>query len=166
MTGCVEGAGVRPAAARRAAVRWSPWAELRAHPDVLVHRCRLDEGDGWWCPQERVILLDERLDRREARCVLAHELAHALLGHAGCPPGYAERGWLARRQEAQADRWAARRLLALPQLADVLAERLDVEAAAAALDVTAGVLRCRLDGLDPGERSALRTRLRRREDAA
>jgi Zn-dependent peptidase ImmA (M78 family) len=148
-------------------MRWSPWAELRAHPDIWVHRCPLTEGVGWWCPQDRVILLDERLDRRAARCVLAHELAHALLGHTGCPPGYGARRWLATRLEGQADRWAARRLLALEDLSEVLAERPpDVEAAAAALDVTARVLRCRLDGLDRAERSALRARLARCDDSA
>lgn len=145
---------------------WSPWAELAAHPDILLHRCRLDDGDGWWCPQERVILLDDRLDRRRARCVLAHELAHALLDHAGCPPGYAQRGWLARRQEVHADSWAIRRLVPLGRLAEVLAERPDVEAAAAALDVTSAVLAWRLDRLEAGEEAVLRARLARREDAA
>jgi Zn-dependent peptidase ImmA (M78 family) len=150
-----------------AATRWSPWTELRAHPDIWVHRCRLEEGHGWWCPSDRVILLDERLDRRHARCVLAHELGHAVLEHTGCPAAYADRRWLAGRLEAQADRWSARRLVTLPELADVLAERpADLHAAAAALDVTPAVLRCRLDGLDRRERSALRARLSRREDAA
>jgi Zn-dependent peptidase ImmA (M78 family) len=150
-----------------AADRWSPWAELRAHPDIWVHRCRLEEGQGWWCPADRVILLDQRLDRRAARCVLAHELGHALLDHAGCPAAFGDRRWLAGRLEAEADRWSARRLVALPALAEVLAERpADVQAAAAALDVTPAVLRCRLDGLDAGERSALRVRLGRRDHAA
>jgi len=150
-----------------AAGRWSPWAELRAHPDIWVHRCRLEEGQGWWCPADRVILLDQRLDRRRARCVLAHELGHALLDHVGCPAAFADRRWLARRLEAEADRWSARRLVELPALAEVLAERpADVQAAAAALDVTPAVLRCRLDGLDAGERSALHTRLGRRDHAA
>jgi Zn-dependent peptidase ImmA (M78 family) len=149
------------------ATRWSPWGELRSRPDIWVHRCRLEEGSGWWCPQDRVILLDDRLDRRRARCVLAHELAHAVLGHVGCPAAFADRRWLAGRLEAQADRWSARRLVSLPALGEVLAERpADVEAAAAALDVTLPVLRCRLDGLDEGERSALRARLRRVEQSA
>jgi Zn-dependent peptidase ImmA (M78 family) len=148
-------------------MRWSPWAELRAHPDIWVHRCALDEGAGWWCPQDRVILLDERLDRRSARCVLAHELGHALLGHTGCLPGYGARRWLAARIERQADRWAADRLVSVADLAEVLAERPpNVEAAAVALDVTARVLRCRLDALHPDERSALRNRLARCDDAA
>jgi Zn-dependent peptidase ImmA (M78 family) len=132
-----------------------------------VHRCRLEEGLGWWCPRERVILLDERLDRRRARCVLAHELGHAVLEHTGCPAAYGDRRWLAGRLEAQADRWSACRLVTLPALADLLAERpAGLDDAAAALDVTPAVLRCRLDRLDPGERCALRTRLSRREDAA
>jgi Zn-dependent peptidase ImmA (M78 family) len=150
-----------------AAGRWSPWAELRAHPDIWVHRCRLDEGQGWWCPADRVILLDRRLDRRQARCVLAHELGHALLDHAGCPAAFGDRRWLAGRLEAEADRWSARRLVDLPALAEVLAEHpADVQAAAAALDVTPAVLRCRLDRLEPGERSALRVRLGRRDHVA
>jgi Zn-dependent peptidase ImmA (M78 family) len=99
--------------------------------------------------------------------VLAHELGHAVLEHAGCPAAYGDRRWLAGRLEAQADRWSARRLVDLPALAAVLLERpADLEAAAAALDVTSAVLRCRLDGLDAGERSALQARLSRREDAA
>lgn len=159
-------AAVGPAP-EQTARRWSPWAELRAHPEIWVHRSRLREGSGWWCPQDRVILLDDRLDRRRARCVLAHELAHALLGHAGCPPAFAGRRWLAGRLEAQADRWAARRLVALGDLAAVLAEGpADAETVAAELDVTAEVLRCRLAGLEPAERSLLGAGLGRREPAA
>jgi Zn-dependent peptidase ImmA (M78 family) len=101
----------------------------------------LDEGRGWWCPDERVILLDDRLDRRTARCVLAHELGHALLGHTGAPP-FGDVGWLARRQEAQADRWAADRLLDHADVVAVLAAYPDdVDQAALELDVTTGVLR-------------------------
>lgn len=120
--------------------RWSPWGELARHPDIWVHRCVLDEGRGWWCPAERVILLDVRLDRRTARCVLAHELGHALLGHTGAPP-FGDTGWLAVRQEDQADRWAARRLVRAPDAARALAVHPDDPAAAAAeLDVTGEVL--------------------------
>ncbi|HET8615479.1 MAG TPA: ImmA/IrrE family metallo-endopeptidase [Actinomycetales bacterium] len=126
-------------AARR--LRWSPWAELARHPDIWVHRCMLHEGRGWWCPDERVILLDVRLDRRTARCVLAHELGHALLGHTGAPP-FGDVGWLARRQEAEADRWAAQRLLDAADVAAALAAHPDdAEQAALELDVTTAVLR-------------------------
>jgi Zn-dependent peptidase ImmA (M78 family) len=69
-----------------------------------------------------VILLDERLDRRTARCVLAHELGHMALGHHGGPV-FADSGWRARRQESDADRWAATRLVDVHELARVAAER-------------------------------------------
>jgi Zn-dependent peptidase ImmA (M78 family) len=125
-------------------VVWSPWAELARRPDILVHRCRLDEGRGWWCPDERVILLDDRLDRRAARCVLAHELGHVVLGHTGLPD-VTGADHLAARIEGAADRWAARRLLPAAELRRALALYPDDEAAAAAeLDVTADVLRLRL----------------------
>ncbi|WP_200942131.1 ImmA/IrrE family metallo-endopeptidase [Angustibacter sp. Root456] len=129
---------------RRRRTAWSPWAELARRPDILLHRCRLDEGRGWWCPDERVILLDDRLDRRAARCVLAHELGHVVLGHTGLPDVTgADR--LSARAEVAADQWAARRLVPRPELRRALALYPDDEAAAAAeLDVTAEMLRVRL----------------------
>jgi hypothetical protein len=146
--------------------RWSPWGELARHPDIWVHRCLLDEGRGWWCPAERVILLDARLDRRTARCVLAHELAHALSGHSGSPP-FGDVGWLAARQEAQADRWAARRLLDASAVARALAVHpLDLDAAALELDVTTPVLVTWLRHLTPGDRATLGCRLDAIEAAA
>ena len=146
----------RTATARaRSAAPWSPWDELSRHPQIWVHRCRLDEGQGWWCPGEQVILLDDRLGRREARCVLAHELGHVALGHCGLPDvAGAER--LAVRTETQADRWAARRLVPLRSLARTL--RLfpdDAPAAAAELDVTTDVLQVRLASLTDAERTVL-----------
>lgn len=145
---------------------WSPWAELRRRPDIWVHRCRLDEGTGWWCPDERVVLLDDRLDRREARCVLAHELAHALLGHQACHD-YGDRDWLARRVEAAAEEWAARRLVESAALGEALAEHPDdLEAVALRLDVVADVVRQRLRGLTDGERLALAQRVARAGRAA
>jgi len=137
---------------------WSPWAELRRHPDIWVHRCRLTEALGWWCPDERVILVDDRLDDRATRCVVAHELAHAVLGHRGGPQ-LGDHEWFARRLEADADRWAARRLVSVEALGDALAEHPDdEEAAAAQLSVTAEVLRVRLAALEPAERQHLRRR--------
>lgn len=135
-----------------APVTWSPWAELRRHPDIWVHRCRLAEGSGWWCPAERVILVDERLDRRQTRCVVAHELGHALLGHEACHD-YGDSRWLAQRVETAADDWAARRLVSARALADALAaHRDDLEAVAGQLDVVPPVVRHRLGRLDPAER--------------
>jgi Zn-dependent peptidase ImmA (M78 family) len=147
-------------------VSWSPWAELARHPDIWVHRCQLDEGRGWWCPSERVILLDSRLDRRTARCVLAHELGHALLGHTGAPQ-FGDVEWLAARQEAQADRWAARHLLDASDVARALAaHRDDLEAASLELHVTTQVLLTWLRQLTPAERATLQRRIAASEPAA
>lgn len=132
------------ASERRRRTRWSPWAELARRPDIWVHRCRLDEGRGWWCPGERVILLDDRLDRRESRCVLAHELGHVALGHTGLPD-VAGADRLSARAEAAADLWSARRLVPARDLRRAVALYPDDEAAVAAeLDVTPEVLRLRL----------------------
>lgn len=145
---------------------WCPWAELRRRPDIWVHRCRLEEGAGWWCPEERVVLLDDRLDRREARCVLAHELAHALLGHEACHD-YGDSNWLALRVEAAADDWAARRLVTCQALGEALAEHPDdLEAVALRLDVMTDVVRHRLRALTDRERRALARRVARAGRAA
>lgn len=139
------------AGGRRRRSAWSPWAELARRPDILVHRCRLDEGQGWWCPDERVILLDDRLGRRAARCVLAHELGHVVLGHTGLPD-VAGADRLSARIEVAADQWAARRLLPGAELRRALALYPDdEEAVAAELDVTAQVLRQRLADIARGQ---------------
>lgn len=136
---------------RRSRRPWSPWAELGRRPDIWLHRCRLDEGRGWWCPEERVILLDERLDRRAARCVLAHELGHVVLGHTGLPD-VAGADRISARAEHAADLWAARRLLPAAELRRAVALYPDDAAAAACeLDVTADVLRLRLADVSRGQ---------------
>jgi hypothetical protein len=138
------------------AVSWSPWAELRDHlPDVWVHRCRLSEGLGWWCPSERVILVDDRLGVLAARCVVAHEIAHATLRHEACHD-FGDSGWLAQRLESAADQWAAERLVTLPALADALAAYPDdLSSVGEHLHVTRDVVRTRLAMLTPGDRAQL-----------
>jgi Zn-dependent peptidase ImmA (M78 family) len=149
---------IAPVGPRPATLGWSPWAELRRHPDIWVHRCRLTEGLGWWCPGERVILVDERLDRRQTRCVVAHELAHAVLGHEGCHD-FADRDWLAQRLESAADRWAALRLVPASALADAVAAHPDdVEMVARQLDVVPDMLLLRLRHLDDRERAVVLSR--------
>ncbi|GAA4356844.1 ImmA/IrrE family metallo-endopeptidase [Angustibacter luteus] len=146
---------------------WSAWAELRLrHPDIWVHRCHLSEGAGWWCPDERMILVDERLDQRQTRCVLAHELGHVALGHEACHD-YGDDAWLAGRIEAAADRWAAARLVSLGCLLDALvAHPDDVDAVCEQLDVTPDVVRTRLAMLDDAELARLAVRLAGQEQAA
>lgn len=64
---------------------------------------------GGYDPERRTIRLSPGMSRRTTRSVLAHELGHAELGHA--PTAHPT---LSRRQERQADAWAAR-LLITPQ---------------------------------------------------
>jgi Zn-dependent peptidase ImmA (M78 family) len=144
---------------RGCGVTWSPWAELRVHhPDVWVHRCRLSEGLGWWCPGERMILVDDRLGLLATRCVVAHEIAHATLGHEACHD-FGDSGWLARRLESAADRWAAARLVPLPALALALASYPDdLVSVCDDLHVTADVVRTRLDMLSERDRARLTRR--------
>lgn len=62
-------------------------------------------GDkGRWHPSSRTISLRTGLPARARRCTLAHELGHAILGHAA---GDHLPQWLVEKQERAADRWAA-----------------------------------------------------------
>ncbi len=134
---------------------WSPWSEALNYPEILIHECVLAEGDGWWCPESDVILLEARLDPITRRCVLAHELGHALLGHSGCEqfPGFE---WFAARVELAADDWAAERLISFRDLREAYQfYRGELAAIAEQLEVTAEVLSHRLARLGPDQRAAL-----------
>lgn len=64
------------------------------------------DRDGVWLPKLRLIRIRPGLHARLHRCVLAHELGHAVHGDMpslfGPPPAY---------QERRAEAWAARRLI-------------------------------------------------------
>lgn len=66
----------------------------------VVYR-KLRTANGLWVPDLRTIFLQTRMRAIHERSVLTHELAHVCLGHRDTTP----------RQEAQADRWAARKLI-------------------------------------------------------
>src|SRR5690606_8709146 len=86
---------------------YSPWDDAaERHPDIHIERWDISPARGVWVASERVILLDRGLDHTERRCTLAHELAHIDLGHTET------HGWLRGRLESDANRLAARRLLA------------------------------------------------------
>lgn len=48
---------------------------------ITVKWARLSTINAGWDPTTRTIWLDNRLDGINAKCILAHEYAHALLGH-------------------------------------------------------------------------------------
>lgn len=73
--------------------------------DVVTHR----GGDkGRWHPSTRTISLRSDLPARARQCTLAHELGHAVLGHAAGPD---LPQWVVEKQERAADRWAAETLI-------------------------------------------------------
>jgi Zn-dependent peptidase ImmA (M78 family) len=144
---------------------YSPWAEVAKMCDVLVGFVMLDDGLGWWEPDERVILLDRRLDRIGRRCTLAHELEHVLAGDAACV-GTANDGYFTTVMERRAATRAARKLIPLAALADAVCLYDDDDHLIAAhLDVDLSTLDVRRATLQPDERHWLRRRLTGSQEA-
>lgn len=131
---------------------YSPWAELSALPALTLRWEPLRPGRlGEYVHALRLIRLDPRLPRHQARCVLAHELRHHHHGDT-----WPATTW----QEKRADREAARLLVDIRELADaaVLHDQ-HMAAVARELRVTVVVVRNRLEHLHPSERGHLRARL-------
>lgn len=142
---------------------YSPWADAaERHPDIHIERWDISPARGAWVASERVILIDRDLTQTERRCTLAHELAHIDLGHVEA------RGWFARRLEREADRLAAKRLLAdIEAIADAICTHpLDPDLVAEQLGVTLRMLRKRLKRLTPSETSYIEARLAAHERGA
>ncbi len=144
-------------------MKYSTRAELGKWPDVIVHRANLGPFvKARWCPDQRVLLVNSTMSRIQVRCAVAHELVHMERGDVGQHDDLQ-----ARRQEDYADREAARRLIPLLDLADIILNLPeDPVTAAQELGVTAEFLRIRLAHLHPSERRYLRRRLAQRETAA
>lgn len=143
---------------------WNPWGELRALTNVVFAvTADLPSGNSWWSPRHDVILMKPGLLQVERRCALAHELGHRTLGHSGeC--GHPDAGRQNRRQEMDADLWAARRLITLDALARVVVWTDDRGEAAEELWVTRHILDVRLEHMHLGERLQVRNRILRAGD--
>ena len=148
-------------------MHYCPWEDLAGRDDIVYRSCPLPGVDGLWFPDLKAIALDRRLNRAGRRSALAHELVHVdsgdvQLAHVG-PDGPR----LARRQEARADREAARRLIPVDALALALATYpYDLAAVAEELEVTLDVVACRIENLHPAEQGYLRTRMGSSEHVA
>lgn len=145
------------------AVRYDPGADAASrYPDwVIRHRPLGGVIPEVLCRRRRVILIETVHSWPEKRCSLAHALAHLDLGHDQAPGGV-----FARRQESQANQMAARRLIALDHLADVLGWTRHREEIAAELDVDLATLGVRERHLHPSERHYLRREVRWLEEIA
>lgn len=132
---------------------YHPWRHLRELTNVsLLWRDRLP-GDclGQCLHEHRAILMSRRQTQAERRCTIAHELVHI---ERGPVPAHLEA-----REEELVEREAARRLIGIRELGEALAWSTDMATAAEELWVDEPMLRARLDGLHPAERSYLKQRL-------
>jgi len=77
----------------KASSSYDPW-EHAARLGIPVSIRRLRRVHGLWLPDYGEIILGEHLKPWAQRCVLAHEIGHAVLGHVDDPP---ENEWAADR---------------------------------------------------------------------
>lgn len=124
---------------------------------ISVERMWLRDTWGAWVPRYQAIVLADGLSPVQERCVLAHELEHAIAQDAiGCGRGpYADRcategsvSLVAVRQERRADREASRKLIAISDLSEVARWADDLSSAAEELAVTERMLNIRLHDLE------------------
>lgn len=114
--------------------RWNPWAALRARPHLRLAFAYLDdctaliEDDG----RGRLVVLDARLDRRERRVALGHELIHderSFLYDDGTPDA------IIAKEEAAVDRILATRLVPPAELDEYVARCATIEQSVVATEV-------------------------------
>lgn len=132
---------------RDAATRYPDW--------VIRHRPLLGVPEVM-CPDRRVILLERGHSAAERRCSLAHAVAHIDLGHTAAV------GWWSERQEAAADRLAARRLMPIYPLTDAVVWSESREELADVLGVDLHMLEVRARSLHPAERALIARALDRK----
>ena len=133
---------------------FDPWAYAGAvHPDWVI---RFDDLHGIpeiMCWRKRVILLELDTDKRRRRSSLTHAIGHIELEHRGSA--------FDTKEERAADRYAAKMLIDLEPLGDVLAitgGRVTYDGAHA-LGVDVETMTARLQHLHAAERGYLHRRL-------
>ncbi|MFJ3839404.1 ImmA/IrrE family metallo-endopeptidase [Streptomyces sp. NPDC090054] len=126
---------------------YSPLAVL---DDLRIPVVRVHLRDTWgaWSPLHRKIVVATGLSAAQELCVLAHEVEHALADDLGCGVGLNAAHPLALPQERRADLLAARKLIAISDLAAIAQWADDVRTAADELGVTERMLRVRLHDLN------------------
>lgn len=77
------------------------------------HLLEQHDADGLWFPRRHMILLRSGLSATSERCILAHEIAHCVMGHHDSRP----------KHEVLADRYAAEQLVDRPRLIRLMVER-------------------------------------------
>jgi Zn-dependent peptidase ImmA (M78 family) len=128
--------------ANHVGLRYAPAIALEQLGIQVVRTWLRDTWGAWSRDRRDVVVVASGLSVVQERCVLAHELEHVLADDCGCG------GELAVvRQERHADLEAARKLVAISDLAEVAQWAPDMYTAASELQVTERLLQVRLDDL-------------------
>lgn len=138
--------------ARDAAERYTDW--------VIRHRPLAAGIPEVLCRRRKVILIESRQSAVGKRCSLAHAVAHLDLGHDLTD------GIFGRRQELEANQLAARRLLPVESLAEVMTWTRWTAEIAAELRVDRATLECRREHLHPSELAKLKREVAWLEETA
>ncbi len=131
---------------------YDPFRDLAARAGLAVGVTELPGSDAWWLHDDQTILLDSRLGGVERRVMAAHMAAHLDLGHNPIPAVMNKITARAQRQEVEAQRLTAKRLIPILGLIWLL-ENVTTDAAEVArrLSVTVPVLAKRMRNLTHDE---------------
>lgn len=135
------------------------WGAITSMEDIEIRWTRddtiLSGARARWYPEHRILLMDARLKRFVARCVLAHEIAHIICGDEPCDNKFYDYV-----REERADRIASRWLLPnLDAMASALSEGSTIGHAASILRVTADMLNARIANLSDFEHHHIDSRV-------
>lgn len=109
--------------------RYDPYEDAEQRGIDVIHRS-IRTANGLWLPDHNLIVIRSGMRAVHDRCALAHELAHAALGHRDDRP----------KHEIQADHLAAHNLIDLDRCRDVMKWAPDVGRLANELDVSTRLL--------------------------
>lgn len=137
-------------------IKYHPWRELDALPGVRVVIEEIDDCWGYYDEWDNTIHLDSRLSQAERRCTLAHELIHAQHADIGNL-----NDWHHNKRERSTCLSAARKLVPIDALADVLVWTTDEFEVAEVLWVDVDTIRTRLTNLTQDETALITDRIDR-----
>lgn len=134
---------------------YHPWRELDTLPGVRVVVTELPEGLwGFYDEPTHTIFIDSALSQAEKRCTLTHEMVHAER-----QDGPTSTPWHERHREQATNETAARRLIPIDALADVLVWTADVHEVAEVLWVDVDTVQIRLATLTKDEEAVIIERI-------
>jgi len=123
-------------------------------PHVQVELADLSPALAAVIPGESLILFSRELTPTQRRTSLAHEIAHLDLHHSPTPLQ-----WFSRRQEAEADTLAVRRLITVAALADLVGWCATDAELAQQLQVSIHAIRLRRTTLSQAESAIVEARI-------